>query len=116
MKYVAAFLMTMAVLWTTVPAQAEAKPRAKAAPAPVVKKADSDKDKLIANLNNMRNQEVRVIILQQLINEEVAKLNEVQESFCKTYKLDVDKLRQGLYRYDDDKGKFVESKVEQAGR
>jgi len=106
----------MGMLWTSVPARAEAQNKV---PSPNVAAQNSnskEKDQLIANLNGMRNQEVRVIILQQLLNEEVGKLNAVQESFCKSYKLDVDKLRKGLYRYDDTKGMFVEMKVEQTAK
>jgi len=68
-----------------------------------------EKDLLIGNINNMRNQELRVAVLQQLLNEEVAKLRNVQAVFCDQYKLDIDKFRQGLYRYDDKTGKFVET-------
>lgn len=79
--------------------------------------AQSDKDKqkeiLVADINNMRNQELRVAILQQLINEEIAKLRNVQAVFCDQYKLDIEKFRKGLYRYDDKQEKFVEDK--QAG-
>lgn len=67
-----------------------------------------EKDVLIAHINNMRNQELRVAILQQLFNEEIAKLRNVQALFCDRYKLDVDKWRKGLYRYDEKQGKFVE--------
>lgn len=70
--------------------------------------AQQEKDLLIANINNMRTQELRVAILQQILNEEIAKLRNVQAVFCDQYKLDVDKFRKGLYRYDENKGKFVE--------
>ena len=113
MKRLASLFLAVLFLFSVVPAFAATTKTT--SPAPAVKSANSpEKDQLIANLNNMRNQEVRVIILQQLINEEAGKLNAVQESFCKTYKLDVDKLRKGLYRYDDNQGKFVEMKVESA--
>jgi len=65
------------------------------------------KELLVANINNLRNQELRVAILQQLLNEEVAKLRNIQAVFCDAYKLDVDKFRQGLYRYDERQGKFI---------
>lgn len=67
-----------------------------------------EKDVLIANINTLRNQEVRVAILQQLLNEEVAKLRQVQAVFCDQYKLDPEKFRAGLYIYDEAEGKFVE--------
>jgi len=66
-----------------------------------------EKELLIANINNMRNQELRAAVLQQLLNEEVAKLRNVQAVFCDQYKLDIEKFRMGLYRYDDGQGKFV---------
>ena len=110
MRKLASLLLAVIFLASVVPAfAAPAKTQA-----PAVKSANSaEKDQLIANLNNMRNQEVRVIILQQLLNEEAGKLNGVQEGFCKTYKLNVEKLRQGLYRYDDAQGKFVEMNADQ---
>lgn len=72
--------------------------------------AQQEKEILIGNINNMRNQELRVAILQQLLNEEIAKLRNVQAVFCDQYKLDVEKLRRGEYRYDEQQGKFVETK------
>ena len=89
--------------------KAKAKEEAKQpvqAPTPV-ETARQEKELLIANINNMRNQELRVAVLQQLLNEEVAKLRNVQAVFCDQYKLDIEKFRMGLYRYDDAKGKFV---------
>ena len=65
------------------------------------------KELLVANINNLRNQELRVAILQQLLNEEVAKLRNMQAVFCDAYKLDVEKFRLGQYRYDEGQGKFV---------
>ena len=69
---------------------------------------EQKKQTLINNFNTMRNQELRVILLQQMLNEEVTKLGNLQEQFCKLYNLDINKLRQGLYRYDDAQEKFVE--------
>ena len=73
--------------------------------------ANQEKDILIANINNMRNQEIRATVLQQLLNEEIAKLRNLQALFCDRYQLNVDKFRQGLYRYDEQQGKFVEQSV-----
>ncbi|MFH0935277.1 MAG: hypothetical protein V1828_00220 [Candidatus Omnitrophota bacterium] len=70
--------------------------------------AQEKKQALINNFNIMRNQELRVILLQQMLNEELIKLNNLQEQFCKLYNLDINKLRQGLYRYDDAQEKFIE--------
>lgn len=83
------------------------KEEAKAPAATPVETARQEKELLIANINNMRNQELRVAVIQQILNEEVAKLRNIQAVFCDAYKLDIEKFRQGLYRYDDAKGKFV---------
>lgn len=72
--------------------------------------AKQQKELLIANINNMRNQELRVAVLQQLLNEEIAKLRNVQAVFCDQYGLDIEKFRKGLYRYDEKEGRFVETK------
>lgn len=69
---------------------------------------EEKKQALINNFNMMRNQELRVMLLQQMVNEEVNKLGSLQEQFCKLYNLDVQKLRQGLYRYDEAQEKFIE--------
>jgi len=79
--------------------------------APAVDKAKQEKDILIANVNNLHNQELRVTVLQQVINEEVAKLRNLEAVFADQYKLDVEKFRKGLYRYDDKLGKIVEQPV-----
>ncbi len=72
--------------------------------------AQQEREALVANINNMNNQQLRVAVLQQLLNEEVAKLRNVQAVFCDQYGLDIEKFRNGLYRYDDKAGKFVEVK------
>lgn len=77
-----------------------------AAPTPV-ESVRQEQELLVANINNMRNQELRVAILQQLLNEEIGKLRNIQAVFCDAYKLDVEKFRMGLYRYDEKTGKFV---------
>ncbi|MDD4980992.1 MAG: hypothetical protein PHC54_07030 [Candidatus Omnitrophica bacterium] len=78
--------------------------------AAVMNPAQQQKEALIGNINAMRNQELRVAVLQQLFNEEVEKLKNFQTAFCNEYKLDLDKFRKGLYRYDEKQGKFVEAK------
>ena len=67
-----------------------------------------EREVLITDITNLRNQDLRVAVLDQLLNEEIAKLRDVQTAFCSKYKLDVEKFRQGLYRYDDKQGKFIE--------
>jgi len=71
-------------------------------------KAKQEKDILINNINGLRNQELRVTILQQVLSEEVAKLRNIEAVFADQYKLDVEKFRKGFYRYDDKLGKIVE--------
>jgi hypothetical protein len=71
-------------------------------------RAKQEKDVLIANINGLRNQEFRVAILQQIVNEELEKLRNLEAVFSDQYKLNVEKFRQGLYRYDDKLGKIVE--------
>ncbi|MFH1458501.1 MAG: hypothetical protein ABIG31_04965 [Candidatus Omnitrophota bacterium] len=98
--------------------KAKKQPKESATPAaavqqqpPVINKQE-EKDLLIANVNNMRNQELRAAVVQQLLNEEIAKLGNLQSVFCDQYKLDVDKFRKGLYRYDENTGKFEENEAQ----
>jgi len=99
------------------PAQAKSKEKAKeeAKPASAQAQADAakqEKETLIANITNMRNHELRVAILQQLLNEEIEKLRNVQAAFCNKYNLDIEKLRKGIYNYNEKENKFVEIKSE----
>jgi hypothetical protein len=71
------------------------------------------RQELFANINAIQNAQIRVAVLQQLLNEESAKLMNIQAVFCDRYKLDVDKFRKGLYIYDDRIGKFVEQEPQQ---
>ena len=71
-------------------------------------KTKQEKDILIANINGLRNHELRVAILQQVLSEEVAKLRNLEAVFSDTYKLDLEKFRKGIYRYDDKSGKITE--------
>jgi hypothetical protein len=87
----------------------QAQPQAQQAPSVIA--TQEQKDLLVTNINNMRTQELRVLVLQQLLNEEAAKLRNLQSVFCDQYKLDVDKFRKGLYRYDDATGKFNETEA-----
>ncbi len=73
------------------------------------KPAVSDaKQQVMNDLSIMQNQEVRLIVLQQLLGREAAELRQSQAVFCDAYKLDVEKWRKGIYRYDDKEAKFVE--------
>ena len=100
---VAALLCATPVLAKDKKGKEEAK---QPAPTPV-ETATQEKELLISNINNLNNQQVRVAVLQQLLNEEVAKLRNIQAVFCDQYKLDIEKFRMGMYRYDDRQGKFV---------
>lgn len=73
---------------------------------------EMQRDLLIANLTALRNQELRVAILQQLIDEETSQLMRMQAIFSDQYKLDTDKFRAGMYVYDDKTGKFVEREAQ----
>ncbi|MBL7071973.1 MAG: hypothetical protein ISS26_07395 [Candidatus Omnitrophica bacterium] len=66
------------------------------------------RDLLIANITALRNQELRVAILEQLMDEERAQLLRMQAIFSDQYDLDTDKFRSGMYIYDDKVGQFVE--------
>ena len=73
--------------------------------------ADQQKQAVIANFSALQNREVRVVILQQLIEREAQELKKMEAAFCENYKLDVEKWRRGEYRYDEKLGKFVENKT-----
>ena len=74
------------------------------------RRAQSEKDILVANINALRNQRTRVTVLQQLLDEATAKLPEMEAVFCDHYNLDLDKYRAGKYRYDANTGKLTEMK------
>ncbi|MDD4895096.1 MAG: hypothetical protein PHW54_07300 [Candidatus Omnitrophica bacterium] len=108
MKRIIFFVLVTAILLSTAPAFAQDKKEGAKEPLQgPVEAVRQQKELLIANINNLRNQELRVAVLQQMLNEEIAKLRNMQAVFCDTYKLDVEKFRLGQYRYDDRQGKFV---------
>lgn len=90
--------------------KAKPKPQAQARTTKQQDAAAKRRQALVAEVNEMRNQEVRVAILQQLLTEEVTKMRDIQNKFCKEHRLDADKFRRGLYRYDEQEDKFVEVK------
>jgi len=108
--------LVLALFCVQAPVLAKDEPKAKPAvaqpgqAAAQVDPAQQKKDILAGNINFMRSQQIRVAVLQQVFNEEVDKLKNVEEAFCKEYKLDVDKFRKGLYRYDEKQEKFIEVK------
>lgn len=77
---------------------------------PAADKEKQEKDILIANINGMRNQELRVTILQQILSEEISRLRNLEAVFADQYKLDLEKFRKGSYKFDDKSGKIVEQK------
>jgi hypothetical protein len=99
-------LMVGVVLWVAPVFAKENPAEAKPALTGPVEEVRQEKEALVTNINNLRNQEVRTAVLQQLFNEEVTKLRSMQANFCEKYKLDLDKFRLGLYRYDEAQGKF----------
>ena len=74
------------------------------------RRVQSGKDILVANINAPNNQEMRVSVLRQLLNQETAKLREMEAIFCDHYNLDLKKFRAGKYRYDANTGKLTEMK------
>jgi hypothetical protein len=67
-----------------------------------------EREALATSIINLQAQVLRVNVLQQLLNEETAKLRSTETAFAKQHKLDVEKLRQGLYVFDAQQGKFIE--------
>lgn len=98
--------LAIAAALSAAPAFAKENPQVKSSLTGPVEEVRQERESLVANINNLRTQEMRVAVLQQLFNEEVTKLRSMQAAFCEKYKLDLDKFRLGLYRYDEAQGKF----------
>lgn len=77
--------------------------------------AANEKQLLANNFAMLGNQQARVVVLQQLLNREVADLRSMEAVFCDQYKLDPEKWRKGGYRWDEKSWKFLEQPV-QAGK
>lgn len=103
-------VLAVALLCVQAPLLAKDKGATQKGQAAAMDPVKQKQEALIGNINVMRNQELKVAVLQQLFNEEVEKLKNFQTAFCNEYKLDVDKFRKGLYRYDEKQSKFVEVK------
>jgi len=86
------------------------KPAESSFPAAVVsaQQAVDEKQLLANNFAALQNQQARVMVLQQLLNREAANMRQMEAVFCDQYKLDPEKWRKGLYRYDEKAGKFLE--------
>ncbi|MBI4244972.1 MAG: hypothetical protein HY606_12855 [Planctomycetes bacterium] len=78
-------------------------------------RVQSEKDILVANINALRNQETRVTVLQQLLNEETANLRQMEAVFCDRYNLVPEKYRSGKYQYNADTGEFSEVSGDNSG-
>ena len=63
---------------------------------------------VVTELRLIQAQEIRLVVLQQLFNQEAAVLKQKHTAFCQTNKLDEEKFKKGLYRYDEVNRKFNE--------
>ena len=63
-----------------------------------------------SNLAALNLQGVTAQVLGMEYQKELNNLQQMQAVFWDSYKLDVTKVRQGLYRFDEKEGKFVEEK------
>ena len=68
-------------------------------------------DQVKANIAALNLQGVTVQVLGMQYQKEQSSLQQMQAVFSDTYKLDVGKFREGLYRFDEKEGKFVEQKA-----
>lgn len=78
---------------------------------PAGQAAAQEKEALVTNINNLRNADLRAMVLQQLLSEEMARRQNLEAVFCDRYKLDINKFRKGLYSYDEKEGKFTEQAI-----
>ena len=76
-------------------------------------KEELKKEELRTSVLSLRNQEVRVAVLQQMVNQETGQLQRFQKDICDKYELDVEKFKAGLYRYDNPTGTIIETKIEE---
>ena len=89
-------------------------PPAAAAPTEEQRKAFVQQVKSNAAALNL--QEVTVQVLGMQYQKELNSLQQMQAVFCDTYKLDVNKFRQGRYRFDEKTGKFNEVEPKAPGQ
>ena len=71
-------------------------------------KISSAKEAVLKDLRLIQAQEIRLVVLQQLFNQEAAVLKQKHTAFCQANKLDEEKFKKGLYRYDEASNKFNE--------
>ena len=79
-----------------------------AAPGPTEEQHKAFIQQVKSNAAAVNLQEVTVQVLGMQYQKEVNNLQQMQAIFCDTYKLDVNKFRQGRYRFDEKTGKFNE--------
>jgi hypothetical protein len=98
-------VLALACAGTALAAREEKKPQAASQAA---SQNTKEREALATSIINLQTQVLRVNVLQQLLNEEAAKLRTTEAAFAKQNKLDVEKLRQGLYVFDAQQGKVIE--------
>ena len=81
--------------------------------APVADKgiSEADRNLVASQIEGFKQLEIRILVLQQVVSEQVAILQQRQALFCDVYKLNVEKMRKGLYQYDTKTGKFSEAQL-----
>ena len=72
---------------------------------------DTEKTLIASQIQELKQLELRIVVLQQIAKEHAVTLRQKQAAFCAAYKLDVEKLRKGLYQYDAQTGKFSEPPI-----
>ena len=108
-------LVFLAGLSATVYSKSETTPAApetgKTAPPPEMKMSEAERNQISGQIQEFKKLEIRIIVLQQMINEQAAVLHQKQALFCDSHKLDVEKMRKGLYQFDSKTGTFSEAQV-----
>ncbi len=94
----------------------EKKPAAPAAATPTEEQRKAFIQQVKANAAGMNLQEVTVQVLGMQYQKELNNLQQMQAVFCDSYKLDVNKFRQGRYRFDEKTGKFNEVEPKAPGK
>ncbi len=68
----------------------------------------ASKDAVVKELRVIQAQEIRLLVLQQLFNQEAAVLKQKHSAFCQANDLNEEKFKKGLYQFDEATGKFIE--------
>ncbi len=93
--------------------QVVAKAKVAQATAPsAASKKETDKQALIQqvrqDVGNLNMQQITVQVLGMQYQKELNTLQQLQQQFCKAYKLDLNKFQQGMYVFNEQEAKFVE--------